>query len=119
MNFFFHELLMRERREEAGQILVNAKPPVDDDVVYVHVSAEGKIAGRLFRREFVRAYYPIEIAGLERTAIAWTTAPSVVAVIEMVRDGKLPQQGFLKQEDIPLEAFLQTRTGASYNSGQV
>lgn len=119
MNFFFHELLMRERREEAGQILVNAKPPVDDDVVYVHVSAEGKIAGRLFRREFVRAYYPIEIAGLERTAIAWTTASSVVAVIEMVRDGLLPQQGFLKQEDIPLEAFLRTRTGASYNAGQV
>lgn len=119
MNFFFHELLMRERRQEAGQILVNAKPPVDDDVVYVHVSAEGKIAGRLFRREFVRAYYPIEIAGLERTAIAWTTASSVVAVIEMVRDGKLPQQGFLKQEDIPLEAFLETRTGASYKGGQV
>ncbi len=119
MNFFFHELLMRERHEEAGQILVNAKPPVDDDVVYVHVSAEGKISGRLFRREFVRAYYPIKIAGLERTAIAWTTASSVVAVIEMVRDGLLPRQGFLKQEDIPLEGFLRTRTGASYNAGQV
>ncbi len=41
MNFFFHELLMRERRELAGEILTHAKPPVDDDVVYVHVSAEG------------------------------------------------------------------------------
>lgn len=119
MNFFFHELLMRERRDEAGQILVNAKPPVDDDVVYVHVSAEGKITDRMFRREFVRAYYPLEIAGNERTAIAWTTASSVVAVIEMVRDGKLPQHGFLKQEDIPLADFLATRTGASYKAGQV
>ncbi len=119
MNFFFHELLMRERREEAGQILVHAKPPVNDDVVYIHVSAEGKIAGKPFRKEFVRAYYPIEIAGIERTAIAWTTASSVVAVIEMVRDGKLPQQGFLKQEDIPLAAFLDTSTGASYNLGRV
>lgn len=119
MNFFFHELLMRERRDEAGQILVNAKPPVNDDVVYVHVSAEGKVANKPFRKEFVRAYYPIEIAGQERTAIAWTTASSVVAVIEMVRDGHLPQQGFLKQEDIPLEAFLNTRTGASYKGGRV
>jgi len=33
MNFFFHELLMREQRDLAGQILTNAKPPVDDDVV--------------------------------------------------------------------------------------
>jgi len=119
MNFFFHELLMRERREEAGEILINAKPPVNDDVVYIHVSAEGRTDGRLFRKEFVRAYYPIEIAGIERTAIAWTTASSVVAVIEMVRDGKLPSQGFLKQEDIPLDAFLATRTGAHYSGGKV
>jgi saccharopine dehydrogenase (NAD+, L-lysine-forming) len=119
MNFYFHELLMRERRKEAGEILVNAKPPVNDDVVYIHVSAEGRVEGRLFRKEFVRAYYPLEIAGIERTAIAWTTASSVVAVIEMVRDDKLPRQGFLKQEDIPLDTFLATRTGAHYNRGRV
>ena len=114
MNFFFHELLMRERRAEAGEILVNAKPPVDDDIVYVHVSAEGRIRGRLERREFVRGLKPVEIGGRRRTAIAWTTASSVAAVIEMVRNGELPDAGFLKQEDIRLESFLQTRNGARY-----
>ncbi len=116
MNFFFHELLMRDRRELAGDILVNAKPPVEDDVVFVHVASEGTIDGRLSRREFVQSYRPIKIAGSERTAIAWTTSASVVAVIEMVRDGLLPAKGFLKQEDIPLGAFLNTRTGAFYDS---
>ena len=81
MNFFFHELLMRERREEAGQILTNAKPPVDEDVVYVHVASEGEINGKLQRKEFVRAYYPKDIAGKRWTAIAWTTSASVVSVI--------------------------------------
>ncbi len=120
MNFFFHELLMRERREEAGEILVNAKPPVAEDVVYVHVSAEGVKDGHLGREEFVRAYKPIEIAGERRTAIAWTTASSVVAVIEMVRDGSLPGQGFLKQEDIPLDRFFDTVGGQRYATrGQV
>lgn len=119
MNFFFHELLMRERRDEAEQILVNAKPPVDDDVVYVHVAAEGRISGKLERKEFVRAYYPLDLAGRERSAIAWTTASSVVAVIEMVRDGKLPNQGFLKQEDIPLAALLETTTGSAFKGGKV
>ena len=114
MNFFFHELLMREQRDIAGQILVNAKPPVEDDVVYVHISSEGEIDGRLQRKEFVQGYRPIEIAGVQQTAIAWTTSGSVVAVIEMVRDGKLPDSGFLKQEDIPLEAFLETRTGSFF-----
>lgn len=114
MNFFFHELLMRERRDLAGQILANAKPPVDADVVYVHAAAEGQTTGQLKRKEFVRAYYPRVIGGQSRTAIAWTTSASVVAVIEMVREGVLPQRGFLKQEEIPLEAFLATRTGALY-----
>ena len=114
MNFFFHELLMRDQRDIAGEILVNAKPPIEDDVVYVHVSSEGEIDGRLQRKEFVRGYRPIEIAGGRQTAIAWTTSGSVVAVIEMVRDGKLPNSGFLKQEDIPLDEFFSTKTGSFY-----
>ncbi len=114
MNFFFHELLMREDRAAAGEILTHAKPPVDDDVVYVHAAAEGWADGRLSRKEFVRAYYPIEINGKARTAIAWTTAASVVAVIEMARSGALPSRGFIKQETIPLERFLKTRTGRLY-----
>ncbi|PQV57205.1 saccharopine dehydrogenase (NAD+, L-lysine forming) [Defluviimonas denitrificans] len=117
MNFFFHELLMRENREAAGRILTHAKPPVDEDVVYLHVAAEGWTGGQLKRTEFVRAYYPQEIAGRRRTAIAWTTSASVVAVIEMVKAGKLPRQGFLKQETIPLDAYLATKTGQYFNAG--
>lgn len=116
MNFFFHELLMRERRELAGEILTNAKPPVNDDIVYVHVSSEGVLDGRLQRREFVRAYRPVELSGATQTAIAWTTSASVVAVIEMVRDGVLPQQGFLKQEEVPLAKFLTTATGRLFGA---
>lgn len=115
MNFFFHELLMRERRRDAGEILTRAKPPVEDDVVYIHVAAEGSIDGRLQRREFVRALTPVVIGGRRRTAIAWTTASSVVAVVEMVASGLLPRKGFLKQEEIPLDGFLATRNGARYN----
>ena len=118
MNFFFHELLMREKRDAAGEILTHAKPPVDDDVVHFHVSAEGDIDGRLQRKEFVRSYYPQEIAGKPWTAIAWTTSASVCAVIEMVRDGDLPDKGFLKQEHIPLEPFLRTQNGKLYETAQ-
>ena len=111
MNFFFHELLMREQRGLAGQILTNAKPPVSDDVVFVHVASEGHINGQLRRSEFVRAYMPKVVGGTSNTAIAWTTAGSVAAVIEMVRNGSLPSSGLLKQEDIPLGEFLATPTG--------
>jgi saccharopine dehydrogenase (NAD+, L-lysine-forming) len=119
MRFYFHEIRMRENRELAGEILVNAKPPVNDDVVYVHAAVEGfkKKSGRkeLCRDEFVHAYYPKEIAGKNWRAISWTTACSIVSVIEMVSKGVLPSKGFIKQEDIPLEAFLKTKSGGYYN----
>lgn len=115
MNFFFHDLLMRERRELAGEILTHAKPPVDEDAVYIHVSSEGWIEGRLKRLEYVRKFRPIEVAGRRSTAIAWTTAGSVSAVIEMVRAGTLPDRGFIKQEEIPIRDFLTTPTGRLFD----
>ena len=116
MNFFFHELLLRNDRALAGHILKNAKPPVDEDVVYVHISAEGMLDGRLSRREFVRSYYPMEIGGRTWRAIAWTTSSSVCAVIELVNAGKLPGKGFLRQETIPLKDFFATRNGRRYDT---
>jgi len=117
MNFFFHELLMREDRKKAGEILTNAKPPVNDDVVYIHASAEGLQGRQLFRDEYVNAYYPITIDGKKWRAISWTTAASACAVIEMVNSGLLPDKGFIKQEEISLNDFLKTKNGRLY-SGQ-
>ncbi len=114
MNFFFHELLLRENRKMAGEILTNAKPAVSDDVVFIHASGEGWRDGQLLRDEFVNAYYPMNIAGKTRRAISWTTAASVCAVVEMVNDDVLPDSGFIKQEQIPLDAFLKTRNGRLY-----
>src|SRR5512139_3244754 len=114
MNFFFHELLMRQDRKRAGEILVNAKPPVTEDVIYIHASVEGWKGEALSRDEFVRAYYPKEIAGRKWRAISWTTAAAICAVVEMVRDGALPAKGFLRQEEIPLEKFLKTVNGRLY-----
>lgn len=114
INFFFHELLMRKRKELAGEILTYAKPPVDEDIVYVHASVEGQIRGRLERKEYVHSYYPTEISGKTWRAISWTTAAAACAVIELVNDGILPQHGFIKQESIPLQAFLETQNGRLY-----
>ena len=111
MRFFFNELFMRDRRKEAGEILVHAKPPVKGDVVYVHVAVEGEKEGKLVREEFVRSYFPKKIESRTWKAISWTTASSVCAVIDLVAQSSLPTQGFLKQEDISLELFLNTPTG--------
>lgn len=112
MRFFLHELRMEESRSDAERILNAAYPPVRDDVVFVFAVAEGSFDGMATREEFLRVYHPLEIGGEPRTAIAWTTAAGVVAVLELLAGGELPGRGFVRQEDIPLEAFLSTRAGS-------
>ncbi|WP_372683731.1 saccharopine dehydrogenase family protein, partial [Desulfosarcina sp.] len=115
MNFLFHELLMRENRTMAGEILTNAKPPVKKDVVYVHASVEGWQSKQLVRDEFVNAYFPKEIDGKSWSAISWTTAASLCAIVEMVNNGSITSSGFIKQEMVSFEEFLKTDHGRLFN----
>jgi saccharopine dehydrogenase-like NADP-dependent oxidoreductase len=96
--------------------LTNAKPPVDDDLVHVYAVVEGKIEGRMRRKEFFKTYFPKEIGGHTWRAISWTTAASLAAVVEMVANNQLPQKGFIKQEEIDLNAFLATQNGSLFNT---
>jgi len=114
MRFLLYELIMKNRREQVEEILTAAKPPVKEDVVYVYAVVEGWQSGDLAREEFYRAYHPRTIDGQHWRAISWTTAASVAAVVEMVAAQTLPQQGFIKQEEISFEAFLATENGAFF-----
>lgn len=118
MRFLLYELILKEKRELVEQILTEAKPPVREDVVYVYAVVEGWKGDQLAREEFYNAYHPILIDGKEWRAISWTTAASVAAVVEMVAHGTLPAQGFIKQEEIPFEAFMKTKNGSLYANHQ-
>ena len=116
MRFMLYELILKNKRELIEQILTEAKPPVQEDVVYVYAVVEGWKGDHLEREEFYRAYHPIDIDGQHWRAISWTTAASIAAVVEMVAGGTLPQQGFIRQEDIPLDSFMETVNGSFYRT---
>jgi saccharopine dehydrogenase-like NADP-dependent oxidoreductase len=111
MRFLMYELILKDQRALLEKILTEAKPPVQEDVVYVYAVVEGWQQGSIKREEFYQAYSPKIINDKQWRAISWTTAASLVAVIEMVADGNLPTTGFLKQEDIDFADFLKTTTG--------
>jgi saccharopine dehydrogenase-like NADP-dependent oxidoreductase len=111
MRFTLHELGLGRRREEAVRLLTEAYPPVRDDLVIVYAAAEGTSAARPAREEFVRVYHPRIVAGGTRTAIAWTTAAGAVAMVELLAGGALPASGFVRQEQVALDAFLATSAG--------
>ncbi len=114
MHFLFDELNLRDQRELVGKMLVDSKPPVSDDIVYIHAAVEGRKHGQPFRENYVRGYKPLDISGRTWRAISWTTAASAVSVVELVADGVLPTAGFIKQEDITLEQLYSTQAGRHF-----
>lgn len=115
MRFLLYELILKDKRSLAEEILTVAKPPVDEDVVLVYAVVEGwKKNGKLAREEYFKSFHPIEINGKKWRAISWTTAASIAAVVELVANKKLPQKGFIKQEEILLKEFLSTTNGSYF-----
>jgi saccharopine dehydrogenase-like NADP-dependent oxidoreductase len=111
MRFMLQELGLGRQREEAVRLLADAYPPVRDDLVIVYAAADGNSRGRRAREEFVRVYRPRIVAGAARTAIAWTTAAGAVGMLELLAEGSLPASGFVRQEDVSLDALLATSAG--------
>jgi saccharopine dehydrogenase-like NADP-dependent oxidoreductase len=116
MRFLLYELILKDKRELTEEILTEAKPPVAEDVVLVYAVVEGWKGDALAREEYYRSFQPISVNDRIWRAISWTTAASIAAVVEMVADGKLPQQGFIKQEEINFNAFLQTQNGQLFTA---
>ena len=114
MRFLLYELLLKNDRKLAEKILTEAKPPVQDDVVYVYAVVEGWKNEKLEREEYFKACFPMKIGDKTWRAISWTTAASAVAVVDMVADKLLAQKGFIKQEDIDWEQLIKTRTGSYF-----
>src|SRR5690554_358750 len=114
MKLFLYDLQMKNDRKLAKDILNNALPLVDDDIVLVYAAVEGKIDGQLRRKEFSESYRNVEIDGKDWRAISWTTACSISTVVDLVSEGKLKKKGFVKQEEIPYEQFIKSHFGSMY-----
>jgi saccharopine dehydrogenase-like NADP-dependent oxidoreductase len=52
------------------------------------------------------------------SAIQITTAAGICAAVDLFREGKLPQQGFIRQEQVALPDFLANRFGAAYQQSR-
>jgi saccharopine dehydrogenase-like NADP-dependent oxidoreductase len=112
MKALLQDLRLRERRDVLKDILENALPTTLQDVVIVFVTVTGMKKGRL--ETYANKIYGQSINGVERSAIQLTTAAGICGVLDMLAAGKLPQQGFIRQEDVPLDGFISNRFGKVY-----
>ena len=63
---------------------------------------------------YANKIYAAPMGGRVRSAIQITTAGGICAVLDLLREGYLPQSGLIKQEEIGLQAFLANRFGRVY-----
>ena len=114
MKALLHDLRLRDRRDVLKDILENAVPSTTQDVVVIFVTVTGWREGRLVQETYARKIYSAMVGGQIRSAIQITTAGSLAAMLDLLAQGKLPQRGFVRQEDVKLADFLGNRFGAVY-----
>ena len=119
MKALLHDLRLKDRRDVLKDILEQALPATLQDVVIVFVTVAGQRDGRLMQDTYVRKIYSHVLAGKMRSAIQITTAASLCAMLDLLAAGDLPAQGFVRQEQVPLAAFLGNRFGRVYALDQL
>lgn len=114
MKTLIHDLRLGERPELFKEVLEYAIPATKQDVIVIFVTATGQQEGRLMQESHAQRIYPVRHRGQTWTAIQITTASSVCAVLTLLIEGRIAQRGFVKQEEIPFQAFLDTPFGAIF-----
>jgi saccharopine dehydrogenase-like NADP-dependent oxidoreductase len=114
MKTLLQDLRLAERRPVLKDIFEQALPSTLQDVVIVFVTASGRKGGRLVQETYASKIYSGMVEGVMRSAIQITTAAGICAVLDLLAQGALPQTGFVRQEDIGLDAFLANRFGRAY-----
>lgn len=114
MKVLMHDLRFREHAEELRKVFDRAVPYTPQDQVVIYVSASGMVDGQLVERMLTRCVKHAEFDGKWWTGIQVTTAAGICAVLDMLAAGQLPQRGFVRNEAVSLDAFLQNRFGKHY-----
>lgn len=109
------DLRLGERPELLKDIFEHAIPGTVQDVIVIYVTVTGTQNGRYMQETYQRKVFSRMIAGKEWAGIQITTASGICAVLDLLCQGKLPQKGFIKQEEIAFNDFISNRFGKNYH----
>jgi saccharopine dehydrogenase-like NADP-dependent oxidoreductase len=121
MKMLLEELNLNKDQETLKDIMRRSIPSTMQDVVLVFVTVSGMKQGSLVQEVFARKIFAERSpgdGGEPLSAIQITTAAGICAALDLFREGKLPQQGFLRQEQVALPDFLANRFGKAYQQSR-
>jgi saccharopine dehydrogenase-like NADP-dependent oxidoreductase len=121
IKFLLEDLRLAGEPDTLKAILRRSIPSTLQDVVLIFVSVTGLRDGVLAQEVFSRKIFGSEIGSTTHaahaahpgrtSAIQITTAAGICAALDLLRQRRLPQHGFIRQEQLPLAEFLANRFG--------
>ena len=111
------DLRLGMRRDVLKDVLEAAIPITYQDVVLIFVTVSGWMEGRLTQESYAKKIYSQTVGDRLMSAIQVTTAAGICAMCDLLLEGKLPQKGFVRQEEAKLSDFLANRFGRYYARG--
>jgi saccharopine dehydrogenase-like NADP-dependent oxidoreductase len=118
MRMLLEDLQLKDDQATLKGILRKSVPGTMQDVVLVFVTVSGHRQGQLVQEVFARKIFADRQAACPLSAIQITTAAGICAAVDLFREGRLPQRGFIRQEQVELPAFLDNRFGRAYQQSR-
>lgn len=118
MKMLLEELQLNQDTETLKEIMRRSIPTTMQDVVLVFVTVSGLKDGALVQEVFARKIFADRDEAHPLSAIQITTAAGICAAVDLFREGRLPQRGFIRQEQVELPAFLANRFGRAYQQSR-
>ena len=118
MMFLLDDLALKNDQEKLKDIMRKSMPATMQDVVLVFVTVSGMKNGVLMQEVFARKIFAERDGAQPLSAIQITTAAGICAAVDLFREGKLPQSGFVRQEEVALPEFLANRFGKAYQQSR-
>lgn len=115
MRLLLHELRLGERRALLHELLEGAVAATQQDVIVILASARGLRGGRLVQESYAARILGRRLRGQVLSAIQLTTAAGICTALDLMCSGRLPQAGFVQQEQIALTDWLANRFGRVYD----
>lgn len=114
MKILLNDLGLGKRREVLKDVMETAIPMTFQDVVLVFVSVSGQREGRLAQESYAKKIYAREVGGKLLSAIQLTTASGICTMVDLLKQGRIANKGFVRQESVSLPAYLDNPFGKYY-----
>jgi len=110
MRFLFNDLHLKKNKDILEKLFDKEVPRTKNDVIIFFVKVIGLIDGVLQEKTYLRKIYGNE----KFSAIQLTTASGACSALKMHLDGKISSKGFIKQESLSWNDFIDNKFGNVY-----